>query len=343
MFCIARYLRTTVILLLLLPWLPLGAADQPARGQITGGAIHEAPSWFKESFLDIAEDVDEASEADKHVLLFFQLNACPYCDRMLRESFESEPLQSLIQTHFDAIAINVKGDRDIAFNDEIEVTEKELSEILNVRATPAILFMDADNRTVARVNGYRAPERFRQVLEYVSTKAYQNGKLGDFLQARLDKTVYRLRPNTLFTDVTDLSRIQGPLMVIFEDGACYDCNEFHDGILAHEQVREEIAPFTIVRLDADSDTEIIDVDGGKTTPAALARKHNMIYRPGVLAFDEGQLIRRTDSLVFPHHFKESMRFVAGGHYKNTDYQTYSEARTEELLSQGIDIDLSAPQ
>ena len=343
MIGLTRLPQIRVFLLLLLPWLPLEAADQPARGQITGGAIHEAPSWFKESFLDIAEDVDEASEADKHLLLFFQLNACPYCDRMLRESFENEPLQSLIQTHFDAIAINVKGDRDIAFNDEIEVTEKELSEILNVRATPAILFLDADNKTVVRVNGYRAPERFRQVLEYVSTRAYKNGNLADFLQARLDKKVYQLRPNPLFSDVTDLSRVQGPLMVIFEDGACYDCNEFHDGILAHEQVRQEIEPFTIVRLDADSDVEIIDVDGSKTTPAALARKHNMIYRPGVLAFDEGQLIRRTDSLVFPHHFKESMRFIAGGYYKNTDYQAYSEARTEELLSQGIDIDLGAPR
>ena len=280
---VARYLQPALLLILLL-LAPPQAADQPARGQIVGGAVHEAPSWFKESFLDIAEDVEEASEADKHVLLFFQLNGCPYCDRMLTESFEAEPLKSLIQTHFDAISINVRGDRDIAFNDEIEVTEKELSEILKVRATPAILFLDTDNKTVARVNGYRAPERFRQVLEYVSTRAYRDSTMGDYLQARLDKSVYRLRPNPLFEDVTDLSSVKGALMLIFEDGACYDCNEFHDGILAHAGVLEEIAPFTIVRLDADSSAEIIDVDGSRTTAAKLAQKHNMIYRPGVLRF-----------------------------------------------------------
>jgi hypothetical protein len=32
------------------------------------------PGWFKDTFLEIAEDVDEASKQGKHVLLFFQLN-----------------------------------------------------------------------------------------------------------------------------------------------------------------------------------------------------------------------------------------------------------------------------
>ena len=317
-----------------------GAAE---RGKIVGGVAHEAPRWFKESFLEIGDDVDEAAADGKHVMLFFQLNDCPYCDRMLEEGFEREPLTSYLRQHFDVIAINVRGDRDIAFNDEISVTEKELSEILEVAATPAILFLDADNKTVVRVNGYRAPERFRQILEYVATRAYRTTKLADYLQAKLEKNVYRLRSNPLFSNIRDLSRVDGPLMLIFEDGSCYDCDEFHDGILAHELVREEIAPFTIVRLDADSDEPIVDVFGKQTTPAALAREHDMIYRPGVLAFDDGNLVRRHDSLTFPHHFKESMRFVAGGFYRHTDYRGYSQQRTEELLEAGVVIDLGRPR
>lgn len=317
-----------------------GAAE---RGRIVGGVAHEAPRWFKESFLEIADDVDEAAAAGKHVILFFQLNECPYCDRMLEEGFESEPLTSYIRAHFDVIAINVRGDRDIAFNEEISVTEKQLSEILKVAATPAILFLDANNRTVVRVDGYRAPQRFRQILEYVATRSYQTTKLPDYLQAKLDKNVYRLRPNPLFSDIRDLSAIDGPLMLIFEDGSCHDCDEFHDGILTHELVRKELEPFTIVRLDADSNEPIIDVLGNQTTPAALAREHEMIYRPGVLAFDGGNLVRRHDSLVFPHHFKESMRFVAGGFYRNTDYRSYSQQRTEELLEAGVVIDLGRPK
>ncbi len=319
------------------------SAASETRGKITGGVLHEPPAWFKDSFLEIADDVDDASEAGKHVLLFFELNGCPYCDRMLEESFEAEPLSSYIQANFDSIAINIQGDREIAFNEEISVTEKELGEILKVYSTPALLFLDADNKTIVRVNGYRAPERFKQVLEFVATRSYQTTTLADYLQAKLDRNVYQLRANPLFSDITDLSSVDGPLMVIFEDGSCYDCNEFHDGILAHKQVREEMAPYTIVRLDADSNETIKDVLGNETTPAELARRHEMIYRPGVLVFDDGNLLRRHDSLTFPHHFKESLRYVAGGYYQQTDYRSYSLQRTEELLSSGVTIDLGRPK
>ena len=313
------------------------------RGSIKGGVPHQAPSWFKESFLEIAEDVEEAGEENKHVILFFQLNSCPYCDRMLEESFEAEPLRSYIQQHFDTIAINVRGDRDIAFNEDISVTEKELSDILKVAATPAILFLGKENQTIVRVNGYRAPQRFQSVLEYVATGAYQSESLADYQQAKLDRKVYQLRTNTLFSDITDLSSVDGPLMLIFEDGSCYDCDEFHDGLLTHAQVRKEIEPFTIVRLDTDSDQPIIDLFGNKTTAEKIAKEYEMTYRPGILVFDDGNLLRRNDSLVFPHHFKESMRYVAGGYYKDMDYETYSAQRTEELLSSGINIDLGRPE
>ena len=322
---------------------PALANDDQQRGKLTGGKVHALPDWFKESFLEIADDIEEAGESGKHVMLFFDLNGCPYCDRMLEESFSAEPLGSYIRENFDVIAINIQGDRDVAFNEEITVTEKELASILKVRATPALMFMNTDNETILRVNGYRAPERFRTIMEYVATRSYQTTSLADYLQAELNRNVYQLRDNPLFSDITDLSSVDGPLMVIFEDGSCYDCNEFHDGILADERVRKEVSAFTVVRLDTDSAEPITDLYGKKTTAAALAREYEMIYRPGVLVFDEGNLIKRYDSLTFPHHFKEGLRYVSGGYYQQTDYRTYSEQRTEELLSSGVDIDLGSPK
>ena len=126
------------------------AADSDSRGQITGGVAHPLPDWFKESFLEIADDVDEASEEGRHVMLFFDLNGCPYCARMLDESFRVEPNSGYIQEHFDVIAINIQGDREIAFNEEIMVTEKQLAEMLQVFATPALVFLNEDNETIVR-------------------------------------------------------------------------------------------------------------------------------------------------------------------------------------------------
>ncbi len=323
--------------------IPAGATDDAPRGEIVGGVAHAVPGWFKESFLEITDDVDEASEAGRHVMLFFELNGCPYCDRMLRESFETDPLSSYIQANFDVIALNIQGDREIAFNEDISVSEKQLSEMLKVYSTPALIFLDENNKTITRVNGYRAPERFQQVLEYVSTRAYRNASLAEHLQAKLDRNVYQLRDSPLFKKINDLSSVDGPLMLVFEDGSCYDCNEFHDGILADKRVREEIKAFTVVRLNADSEERLLDIYGNETTPAALAREYAMIYRPGVLLFDDGNLLRRHDSLTYPHHFKESLRYVAGGYYKQTDYRSYSRQRTEELLDAGVTIDLGAAQ
>ena len=343
MITFRSYLHLFALYFLLSLLAKAGAAEETQRGRIIGGVTHQAPSWFKQSFLEIADDVDEAAEAGKHVILFFQLNGCPYCDRMLEESFEAESMTGYVREHFDVIAINVRGDREIAFNDEITVTEKQLSGILKVTGTPAILFLDENNKTVVRVNGYRAPERFRQILEFVATNSYRTTSLADYLDARLNKNVYKLRDNPLFSRISDLSSVEGPLMVIFEDGSCYDCDEFHDGILANPLVQKEIEPFTIVRLDADSQEKIKDIHGNETTPAELARKYEMIYRPGVLMFDEGMLLRRTDSLLFPHHFKEFARYVAGGFYKKLDWRTYSDRRTEELLEAGVTIDLGRPK
>jgi len=318
--------------------LPSNAATEK-RGEVVGGVTHVAPVWFKESFLEIQDDVDEATEAGKHVILFFQLNGCPYCDRMLTESFQEEPLTTYIQEHFDTIAINVGGDREIIFNEEVSLIEKDLAELLTVRATPAIVFLNSENKTVVRVNGYRSPERFEQVLHYVKEKAYEQATLAEYLDKKLQKDIYVLRDNDLFAQITDLSSVAGPLAVIFEDGSCYDCNELHDNILSRDEVQTELKAFTLVRLDASSDQEIIDVDGSRTTPGEMAAKYAMIYRPGILLFDRKTLVRRYDSLLFPHHFKEGFRYVSGGHYKTQDYGEYSEARTEDLLAQGINIDL----
>lgn len=325
--------------LFLSPTGAMAVGDQQ-RGTIIGGVAHAAPDWFKESFLDIREDVDEAAEANKHVLLFFQLNGCPYCDRVLHEVFETDPLMSYIQQHFDVIAINVRGDREIAFNEDMSVSEKDLSELLKVRATPGIIFLNADNKPVVRVDGYRAPERFRQILHYVSSEAYRQQTLASYLNEHLNDPVYSLRNDPRFRDTTDLSSVQGPLAVIFEDSRCHDCEEFHDRLLADPAVRKELQAFTMVRLDADTTTGIIDPAGNKTSPKAWAQQLGMTYRPGVVLYVDGKLLRRYDSLLFVHHFNEGLRWIGSGAYEQEDYASYSARRTEELLAAGIDIDLA---
>ena len=52
-------------------------AETPEKGKVTGAKVTQFPDWFKESFLDITEDIAEANESGKHVILFMHLNGCP--------------------------------------------------------------------------------------------------------------------------------------------------------------------------------------------------------------------------------------------------------------------------
>jgi len=76
-----------------------------AEGKVTGGQISKHPAWFKESFLDIAEDISEAADSDKHVMLFMHLNGCPYC-KIIKPFSETSTFNSGLCALFFIFNIN---------------------------------------------------------------------------------------------------------------------------------------------------------------------------------------------------------------------------------------------
>lgn len=311
-------------------------------GKVVGGKISEHPAWFKESFLDIAEDVDEAAEANKHVILFMHLNACPYCYKMTEENFKHAPYTEFIKQNFDVIAINIKGDREIAFSEETSLTEKELAVRLNVMYTPTIVFLNQQNKMVARVNGYRSVPDFKHVLDYVQEKAYLNISLSKYVDARKEP-VYSFREHPQLTQVKDLQAAANrPLAVLFEDKACLDCDALHDGHLNRPEVRAILENYTFVRLNALSEEPLVDVDGNTTTPRAYAEKLGLVYRPSIVLFDRGKEVTRITSFLYTYHFEEVLRYVGERHYEQypESFYDYLDVRTAEITAGGRDVDLS---
>ena len=312
------------------------------EGKIVGGSMHEIPSWFKESFLDIAEDIEEAKENNKHIMLFMDLEGCPYCTKMLKENFFAENKTSeFIKKYFDVIEINVKGSREIAWDEETTLTERELAEKLQIQYSPTILFFNYDKEVVVRVNGYRSPVNFKYILEYVQGKHYENMSLTEYANKITKQTLYTFKENKMFSNLKDLSQSKGAVAVVFEDGSCTQCDYFHNRLLKNEDVINEIKNFTIVRLDATSNEEIIDIDGNKTTPKQWVEKINLDYRPGILLYDDKKLISTVDALLYPFHFKELLRYVSGKFYEKypVSYLDYLRDRQDELLKQGVNINL----
>lgn len=336
----ASHAATLACVLVFFSLAPVIAADAP-QGHLTGGQIYELPGWFKKSFLVLTEDTQEAKEQGRHLMLFMHLAECPYCARLLDENFRSGDTRDFAEKHFDAIGLDISGSSTVEWFDGQSYSEMELANRLKVAATPTLLFFDEKGKTVLRLNGYRKPPAMRQALEYVQGKHYRSLSLASYVEKQKISAVYRFQPDARFSNMTDFKAYSKPLAVIFEDKDCVDCEEFHAKVLNHPEVQPELAPYKIVRLDAYSSSPIVDIDGRKTTPKAWARRLNIIYRPGIVFFNEGKERMRMDGMHYHFHFKELLRYVSGRHYRDhATFTSYHAARREELLKQGLVIDYS---
>ncbi len=319
-------------------------AESTATGTVTGGKVSEHPDWFKESFLDIADDVDEAAESGRHVMLFMHLNGCPYCYKTIEENIKNSPYTDFIKENFDVIAINIQGDREIAFNAEVTLKEKELAEMLKVRFTPTVLFLNSDNQLVLRLNGYRTRSAFKHALDFVKQKGYEKSSLAQYIETQKPAKLYRFRDHPQLQTITNLQKVSDkPLALLFEDKWCNEaCNTLHDKNLNLPETQEILKNFTFVRFDADSTTPIIDVEGNRTTPKAYAEKLGLSYRPGIVMFDRGREIQRIDGMLYSFHFQENLRYVGERGYDryNNDHQKYMQDRTQAVLASGRNIDIS---
>ncbi len=335
--------RALALLLLTLTLSPGVGPAAVEPGKVTGGQQSVHPAWFKESFLDIAEDVAEAAEAGKHVILLMHLNGCPYCYRMVEENFKHAPYTDFIQEKFDVIAINIRGDREIAFDAETSVTEKELARLLKVRYTPTVIFLDTENRPVLRLNGYRSVEAFEHALHFVAEKAYETTTLSAYIEGRAETPRYSFRSHPLLRDTDDLSNLgDKPVALLVEDALCDACDALHDGHLKNPEIVPVLENFTFVRIDALSDEPLKDMEGNATTPRAFVEKLGLTYRPGIVLFDEGREIGRIDGMLYTYHFQEMLRYVGERHYKTypNSFYDYLGVRTQEILESGKDVDLS---
>jgi len=262
---------------------------------------------------------------------------------MVSQNFQQEPLKSQIQANFDSIEINIKGDREIAMSEDMTTTESVLATYLKVKYTPTILFLDGNNKTVLRLNGYRSPEALKQALNFVQQKAYLKSSFSEYKRDNMKYGQYQLINNPLFSNTTDFSALSTPVALLFEDNDCNECSLFHNKMLSRKEIQQQLKNYHVVRLDAKSTQPVIDFNGHKTTAKDWADALNISYRPGLLLFDEGKEIARTESMLYPFHFEHVLRIGLNKNYQT--YPTYLDlmaARQEKLLAQGVDINIGKP-
>ena len=321
------------------------AAEQPEQleaGMVNPG-YHEKPDWFKLSFLDIRDDIDEAADSGKRVLLYFYQDGCPYCGKLLQDNFADREIAGYTQDKFEVIAINMWGDREVTDIKGNRVPEKTFAKTLKVQFTPTLIFLDEAGEVLLRINGYFEPFKFLTSLKYVGEKKEKELTIRDFFkQLKPEKASGTLHASaTTIKDPANLSKTSDkPLIVMFEQRVCKDCDELHQDILERDDVKEKLAPYDVIVLDMWSDDEIVTPDGQTKKFSKWAAELGIQYSPSMVFYKSGAEVFRTEAYLKSFHTKAAFDYVSKDAYEDyPEFQRYVQKIADDLYAQGIEFDL----
>ena len=341
-------LKNLFVLLAMILLQPVIAAETPADvmqpGMVNPG-FHEKPAWFKQSFLDIREDIAEAAQQDRRVLLYFYQDGCPYCKKLLETNFGLRDITDRTRKYFDVIAINMWGDREVTDLDGNSVTEKQFAADLKVMFTPTLLFLDEQGKVLVRLNGYYPPHRFGAVVDFVGQHREKEGSFRDYW-AKLSPVAAKgvlHRDRSYLQAPYRLAERKGnrPLLVLFEQKDCVHCDELHLDILQRKESVALLKGFDVVLLDMWSESPVQTPAGVQSTAAKWSKQLGVQYAPTMIMFDAGgQEVFRTEAYLKAFHIQSAMDYVLSGAYREQpSFQRYIQTRADALEAQGVHVDL----
>ena len=341
----AHPLKFLLILFVIL-FINLQQTFAKSEGELAAGLINpgheEKPAWFKVSFLDLFEDISEAADNNKRLMVYYYQDGCPYCKKLLEDNFSQRNISNKTQQYFDVVAINLWGDQEVIVGDKI-YTEKEFAEALKVQYTPTLLFFNEENKIVFRANGYYPPEKFSALLDYIGKKQESKLSYQDYMIAVNPQPSTGRLHNDINTvnSLTDLSDQNKPLLVMFEQRKCDACDELHLDILNRKESVALLSGFNVVVLDMWSNELITSPAGEKIKIRDWAKKLNVKYAPSLLFFNnKGKEIIRTDAYLKAFHTQTVMDYVSSGAYRTqSNFQRFVDQRADHLREQGVEVNL----
>jgi len=327
--------------------LPITAGATESRGTFYGGLKTEYPKWFKESFLDFREDIEEAKLAGKRVMVLFHQNGCPYCNALVERNLSQKDIEDMIKKNFDVVAINMWGDREVATIGGKQYKEKAFAQALKIQFTPTILFFDESGKIILRLNGYLPPRVFKVALDYVAQHKERTISYRDYVAKSVPsgKTGQLINEDFFEPPPFDLRRKKGskskPFAVFFEQKDCPNCGTLHRRVLVDKETRDIVKQFDNVQLDMWSKTEVITPEGKKMSARDWARALDVKYAPTIVLFNnKGSEIIRSEASFKVFHTQGIFHYVLSGSYKKQpSFQRYLSARAEHIMEQGKDVDI----
>ncbi|MBX2884112.1 MAG: thioredoxin fold domain-containing protein [Granulosicoccus sp.] len=317
------------------------------RGQFLGAQETQYPDWFKTSFLELEEDVAEAAEAGKRLMILFHQDNCPYCNAFVEKNLAQKDIEDTLKDKFDVIEINMWGDREVASVQGNIYTEKTFAQALNVQFTPTVLFLTESGELSLRINGYYDPDRFRLALDFVSGQMEKTTTFDEFVrQQESAPSAKSLVDRPYFTGpVTDLTQRPGkgqkPLLLFFEQGSCRNCETLHDTILSKKSSRELLAEFDVYQIDIWGREKFTTAEGQTVTGRELSSELGVSYAPTLILYSaEGEEVIRSEAWFKSFHTQSILDYVASeAWHEQPSFQRYLSTRAEHIQEQGTDVNI----
>ena len=136
--------------------------------------------WMRDTFKDLAEDLEEANAEGKRLLLMFEQRGCIYCTKMHAEVFPDPEVAKVIADNYFVVQLNLHGDIEVTDFDGETLSEKQMARKWGILFTPTLMFLpeevDSDltapQAAVATMPGAFGRGTTLDMLTWVAEKRY---------------------------------------------------------------------------------------------------------------------------------------------------------------------------
>jgi thioredoxin-related protein len=302
------------------------------------------PGWFKQSFLDLREDQEEALAAGKQgILLFISTRRCSYCKAFLDTVFADPAIRRRVQSNYDVIGFEIFSDFEMVDVDGQIYRVNEFVSKVKAAFTPTLIFYDKEGQRVLKIVGYYPRDKFRRVLDYLEGEVYRKELLRDYLKRTepsspakakgmiVDRDLFSSPPHILDRRA---ARAQQQMFVVFERGNCESCQRLHQNVFSDDAIRKLIGQFEAIQLDiSDNSTRIITPAGERISASQWYQNLKLSYSPAIVFFDEAGLeVMRLDSETLRYRLEGTLQLVLEKAYqKDAQLQRWRRTKAIEAL------------
>ncbi len=132
--------------------------------------------FFNETWGDFSEELKTArAEGKKGILLFFEMDECPFCHRMKDTVLNQPIVQEYFRKHFLNFSVDIEGDVEMTDFHGQTMPQKDFAFKVNrVRVTPVFAFYDLEGKQIMRYTGATSSvEEFMWLGEFVEKGLYK--------------------------------------------------------------------------------------------------------------------------------------------------------------------------